>query len=272
MILDPQILAPQVAGVFYPSTQEALLETLEKLFKQANPNYPIPKAIIAPHSGYLYSGRVSAEAFAVLNKTINPNSIKRVILLAPAHELPFMGIATHQAEYFSTPLGKILLDHQWIEKCFAIEEVSYLDLAFINEHTLEVQLPFLQYLLGEFTLVPLIIGQCITQAVLELFEVLISNLNSENTAETLIVISSDLCQYQPDSLARELDQLTQDQIIRLQWEGLTHDDASGEIAIKALLQWAHDKRWKGQCRLLSNSGESLGEKDKVVGYGAFHFY
>ncbi len=270
--INLEILQPQVAGIFYPASRENLLELLNNFFencqldkKNFNKN---PKAIIAPHGGYLFSGSIAAEAFSILKEN---KKIDQVILLAPAHQLAFMGIATHQANFFSTPLGEIKLNKNLIERAFNIPEVSYLDLAFLNEHTVEVILPFLQFTLGEnFTLAPFIIGQCLTQGVLDLLNNLI--LNPEESEKTLIVVSSDLSHYQPYSIAKELDQLTQEQITRLQWDGLTQDDACGDVALKALLQLADQENWRGECKVLKNSGDTVGEKDKVVGYGAFNFF
>lgn len=270
------IFPPQVAGLFYPEAPASLRQMIENWFIEIEKSalkkiLTKPFAMIVPHGGYLFSGRVAAEAFYLLRDPVISKQIKQVILLAPAHQFSFMGIATHPADYFSTPLGKIKLDKEQIEKAFEVQEVSYLDSAFQKEHTVEVLLPFLQVTLGEeFTLAPFLIGQCTTQAVLELLEKLIPD--QETLENSLILISSDLSHYQPYRIAQESDQMTQQQIINLDKEGLMSDDACGDIPIKALLQWSKTHQAKAECLALKNSGDFVGDQDKVVGYGAFGFY
>jgi len=275
-----EVLKPQMAGVLYPNNSEVLLKDLDVLFRENNLKNniknnldKIPKALIIPHGGFLYSGKIAALAFNLLNN-LSPkekSKIKNMIILAPAHQLSFSGIATHQAHYFSTPLGELELDQDKISELFQIPDLSYLDLAFTKEHTIEMALPFVQYVFGSenIFILPFIIGECASQSVLDLLELLD---NLDNSSENLIIVSSDLSHYQPYSIAKEQDQSTCEQITNKKWQEISQDDACGDVSIRALLQYAQKKSWTAGCLDLKNSGDITGDKDKVVGYGAFYFY
>ncbi len=272
---SPEILKPQVAGVLYPSHAESLLKNLEDLCLENNLEKKLPgrpKALIIPHGGFLYSGSVMAKAFSLIKNLPEKDKykIKKIVILAPAHQLSFSGIATHQADYFSTPLGLLKLDQKVITELFEVQELSYLDLAFAQEHTVEMVLPFIQYALDPqaISIIPLIIGECSSQSVLMLLNCL-DGLELDNI---LIIISSDLSQYQPYQIAREQDEWTKTQILNLNGADISHDDACGDVSIRALLHYAQKKSWKCECLDLKNSGDLTGDKDKVVGYGAFYFY
>lgn len=281
-----EVLKPQMAGILYSRDPENLLKDLQDLFKKINSKNKlnkIPKALIIPHGGFLYSGSIAAQAFSLLNHlSCNQKSkIKNIIILAPAHQLSFSGIATHQAHYFSTPLGDLELNQDKISELFQVSELSYLDLAFIKEHTIEMVLPFIQYVFGSenVSILPFIIGECGSQSVLDLLELienpdkdLNNNLSNDLFEESLIIISSDLSHYQPYSIAKEQDESTCDQIMNKKWQEISHDDACGDVSIRALLQYAEKKSWTVGCLDLKNSGDITGDKDKVVGYGAFYFY
>lgn len=254
---------PQVAGLFYPQDADELTRLIEKQLNHSTTDQAIPRAIIAPHAGMIYSGEMAGSAYACLTK---PNQIKRVIIFSPAHRLPFSGIATHDAPAFNTPLGSVPVDKSGVAKALEVADVSLLDIAFINEHALEVHLPFLQCALNDFTLVPLVVGECHSGAVFNVLE----SIRPDET--DLVIVSSDLSHYQPYSIAQEQDLQTRDLILAMNSDIITGDDACGHIAINGLIDYAILHRWQSDCIGINNSGDTAGDKDKVVGYGAFHFH
>src|SRR6266566_2684238 len=192
---------PAVAGTFYPAEAHALRQAIAHYLAQA-PEVAgsAPKAIIAPHAGYTYSGPIAATAYARLRQAVG--TITRVVLLGPAHCVGFRGLALSSAEYFQTPLGKILLDVTAREALRSLPQVQTFDAAHAHEHSLEVHLPFLQEVLGEFTLMPLVVGEAEPAEVGEVLERLWGG------AETLIVVSSDLSHYHDYASAQRIDRAT----------------------------------------------------------------
>jgi MEMO1 family protein len=257
------IIYPNVAGKFYPEDPEILeQEVLGMLADASNKaGLPTPKAIIAPHAGYVYSGPIAASAYACLAKT--KKQIKRVVLLAPAHQYPINGIATTKAESYTTPLGQIPIDQKTIANLsFPFLQIS--EEAFTFEHTIEVHLPFLQLTLDSFSLVPLLIGSASVNHVEKILDKLWGG------PETLVVISSDLSHYYPYAAAKTLDAETTDAILNLNPNGISTECACGATAIQGLLTIAAEKKMKATQVDLRNSGDIAGHKDQIVGYGAFH--
>lgn len=250
----------QVAGLFYPADAAELSELISSLLAQSDNEQAVPKAIIAPHAGLIYSGEIAASAYACLQQA----NYKKVILLAPAHILPFVGIATLNADSYATPLGQVAIDRDKVDKASELEFVQALDLAAVDEHALEVQLPFLQTVLGDFELTPFIIGNTSARSVEELLGHIVDD-------DTLVVISSDLSHFQAYSVAKEIDQQTADAIVTGDADNLSCDDACGFIGIRGLMNYATRHHWQGHCLDLRNSGDTAGDKESVVGYGAFHF-
>lgn len=258
------ILQPAVAGKFYPGNPDVLRKEVLNMLKEASDktNLSVPKAIIAPHAGYIYSGPIAASAYACLHNA--QDKIKRIVLFAPAHRYPVKGVATTAAEFYLTPLGQIAIDHKIIADTPS-PSLSVVEQAFITEHAVEVHLPFLQLILKNFLLVPFVVGSVKIRDVEKIME------NFWDEDETLIVISSDLSHYLPYDVAQQWDKETADAIINLNPEGLADDHACGATAIKALLGVAKRKKLKATQIDLRNSGDTAGFKDSVVGYGAFHF-
>ena|SRR3989339_2127155 len=249
---------------FYPGNPETLSTMLEEFLGHACDQHPIPKAIIAPHAGYVYSGQAAAEAYAVLKKT---KHIKKVVVIAPSHRHYFEGIAVTCADIFETPLGNIPMDQtacQQLKRQFNFVQCT--EEAFNQEHALEVQLPFLQKTLKNFELVPLIVGQATCKQVAEVLDFL------WNSDETFIVISSDLSHYHPYVVANQIDHATSEAIENLLPEKISEEQACGRLGILGLLKIAKEKGLKAKCVCLCNSGDTAGDRDRVVGYGAFHFY
>ncbi len=259
-----QIQMPNVAGMFYPAESELLLRTLDQMLDAAQVRVdPPPKAVIAPHAGYVYSGPVAASAYAALRPLAG--RIERVVVLAPSHRVPFRGVATTHAEVFRTPLGDIPVDGEAVETATHLPGVGYLDEAFEGEHALEVQLPFLQRVLGDFRLLPFIVGDAEPETVARLLDTLWGG------DETLIVISSDLSHYHDYLTARRLDERTSARIEALD-PRIGGEDACGYHPIRGLLLAAREHGLHAETLDLRNSGDTAGPRDRVVGYGAYVFH
>ncbi len=259
-----KIRRPAVAGQFYPDDPAQLNAMLEQMFEQARPSQPSHvKALIAPHAGFIYSGPVAASAYQVLKP--QAEQITRVILLGPSHRVGFYGLATSSATKFEMPQGDIALDREAIHAIRALPQVIENDQAHLFEHSLEVQLPFLQAVLNDFTLVPLVVGDSEPEQVAEVLEKLWGG------DETLIVISSDLSHYNPYEVAQKQDKKTSAAIVNLQPQQIHYEDACGRNPVNGLLVAAKQHHLSAQLVDLRNSGDTAGSHDRVVGYGAYLF-
>lgn len=257
------IRPPAVAGTFYPADPQTLQRMVNEYLDLATTNGDAPKAIIAPHAGYIYSGPVAAGAYHLLASA--RQRINRVVLLGPSHRVPLSGLAVCSADYYATPLGTIQLDHAAALRLLELPQVSMLDEAHTMEHSLEVQLPFLQTVLDQFSLIPLVVGDASTEQVSEVLDRLWGG------DETLIIISSDLSHYHDYESAKRLDQQTSDAIINLHPECIHTHDACGGIPINGLLLQAQKRGLHAELLDLRNSGDTAGPRDRVVGYGAYRF-
>ena len=258
------VKTPVVAGLFYPGTQNALRDTVNSLMRQADASSEQrPHALIAPHAGYQYSGPVAANAYATLAPWAA--EIHRVVVLAPSHRVPFSGIATSSAEAFQTPLGDVRVDRDAVQRLAGLPQVQQLDAAFAQEHALEVQLPFLQTVLEDFTLVPLIVGDADGEAVSAVIE-------AAWGPDTLIVVSSDLSHYLDYGGCQQRDRSTTALIEDMQAERIGPYDACGAYPIRGLLKTAQRHGWRVRTLDLRNSGDTAGDRSRVVGYGAYEFY
>jgi MEMO1 family protein len=261
--LDAIVRPPAVAGYFYPGAPEELQYMVSRLLDQAEATGPVPKALIAPHAGYIYSGPTAAIAYASLRA--RARDITRVILLGPAHRVYIRGLALSRATHFATPLGKITVDQEAIKMLGKLKQVNISDAAHEQEHSLEVHLPFLQILLEDFQIVPLVAGEANPAEVAEVLELLWGG------EETLIIISSDLSHYHNYETARLLDQSTTMSIEKLQLEQIGSQQACGCIPVQGLLHVARSRQMKVRTLDLRNSGDTAGSRDRVVGYGAYAF-
>jgi AmmeMemoRadiSam system protein B len=251
-----------VAGLFYPESPTDLERAVRDLLAHAPHADLIPKAMIVPHAGYIYSGPVAASAYTCLQPLAE--RIQRVVLLGPAHRVPLHGLALSDAESFATPLGDIPLDHAAIQTLAGLPQISLNPRAHTQEHALEVQLPFLQTVLRNFTLVPLVVGHASTEEVAEVIDRLWGG------PETLILVSSDLSHYLPYRAARQIDRVTVDAILAL--EPLPHhEQACGAVPINGLLESVRRRRMQAHLLDLRNSGDTAGPHDGVVGYAAIAF-
>ncbi|MEQ9490781.1 MAG: AmmeMemoRadiSam system protein B [Alphaproteobacteria bacterium] len=256
-----------IAGTFYPGDAAELDRTvtdyLNAALRDAGParGRPVPKAIIAPHAGHIYSGRAAADAyirFAPARKTIT-----RVILMGPCHRVAVRGLATTSADSWETPLGRVPIDRASIAAVSDLPFITEHDTAHTQEHSLEVHLPFLQKLLPSFSLVPFAVGQATNEEVSQVLETLWGG------PETAIVISSDLSHFLPCDAAREIDGKTAAAIEAFDWRAIGRDQACGRVPISGLLTSAENRHMKIDRVALCNSGDTAGPKDRVVGYGAW---
>jgi AmmeMemoRadiSam system protein B len=217
--------------------------------------------MIVPHAGYIYSGEIAASAYARLKA--GADKIKRVVLVGPSHRVGFRGLAVSRAEFFNTPLGQIPLDMNAVKSLETLPFVAYIDEAHYLEHSLEVQLPFLQSVLNNFKLVPIVAGEVTAQEVEQVLELFYDD------PQTVIVISSDLSHYHDYATAQRLDKETSEKIENLQYQDLDYESACGRAGVCGLLALAKKKALHIKTIDLRNSGDTAGDKNRVVGYGAY---
>jgi hypothetical protein len=253
-----------VAGSFYPYPRQVLEQEVETMLVEARAGVPAitPKAIIVPHAGYIYSGPTAAVAYASLSSV--RDRIRRVVLLGPVHRVPVRGLALPGTDAFETPLGEVAVDQSAVELISGMRQVVSSDAAHALEHSLEVQLPFLQTVLTDFKLVPLAVGDATAEEVAEVLGVLWGG------EETLIVISSDLSHFLPYYVAQSVDQETVQNILDMRGD-LSHDQACGGMPINGFLLAAKRHKLVPQLLDLRNSGDTAGDKSRVVGYVSIAF-
>lgn len=267
----PDIRPPAVAGMFYPADPAELAGEIQQFISRAHffdlipgrheKDAP-PKALIVPHAGYIYSGPIAATAYATLRAVAH--KIRRVVLLGPTHRVAVRGLALPGVDAFDTPLGRITTDQTAVNAILHLPQVVTSRAAHAHEHSLEVQLPFLQSVLDDFTLLPLAAGMATAQEVAEVLEALWGG------DETLIVISSDLSHYLPYSTCQRVDRETVQSIVDLQ-QPIPHDRACGGTPISGLMIAARHHHLSAHLLDLRNSGDTAGTQDEVVGYAAIAF-
>ena len=256
---------PAVAGQFYPGDaaglRAAVAGYLGQAADQAEAEARAPKALIAPHAGYVYSGAVAASAYVRLAAAAK--KIRRVVLLGPAHRVAFAGLALPGAEGFATPLGIVPVDGEAVTRIAPLAQVRSLASAHEGEHSLEVHLPFLQMVLGAFSVLPLVVGSASAAQVAEVLEALWGG------DETLIVVSTDLSHYHDYQTARAMDAATSEAIEALDERRIGPEDACGRVPVSGLLVAARAHGLSARMVDLRSSGDTAGPRDRVVGYGAY---
>ena len=258
-----QIIRPSaVSGMFYPEDKGTLAHDVQALLATARSSDLNPKALIVPHAGYVYSGATAASAYATLN-TIAPG-IRRVVLLGPTHRVAVRGLALPGADAFDTPLGTVQIDLAAAKIIAHLPQVVVSPQAHAQEHSLEVQLPFLQTVRPDFKLLPLAVGMATAEEVAEVLKLLWGG------DETLIVISSDLSHFLPYDIAKRVDSGTVQGILDLA-QGILHEQACGATPINGMLLAARHHRLTPHLLDLCNSGDTAGTRDRVVGYASFAF-
>jgi len=257
-----QVRPAAVAGRFYPSDPHQLRAMVEALLANVrSTSVAAPKSIIAPHAGYIYSGAVAAAAFAPLQP--HANMIERVVLIGPAHYVRFRGLAVPTVDAFETPLGCVPLAQDAMTPVADFASLVRTDAPHAPEHALEIELPFLQSILPSFELIPVLIGDAGPEEVATLLNRLWGG------PETLIVVSSDLSHFHDYETARRLDAATATLIERGDWASLDPNNACGYLAIAGLLIELNRRSLGMQRLALANSGDTVGARDRVVGYGAW---
>jgi MEMO1 family protein len=260
------IRPPAVAGTFYPAEATRLRAKVEGFLAAAYGSCAErrPKALIVPHASYLYSGPVAGHAFAALGQ--EAARIRRVVVIGPAHYVPIRGLAAPTVEAFRTPLGDVPLDGEVLAGILDLPQVELAEAPHQPEHALEVELPFLQSVLDDFALVPLLVGDATGGEVAGVLDQLWDG------PETLTVISSDLSHYEAYANAKEHDGATAAAIERFDHAALGPRDACGYLPIAGLLIEARRRGMRLERLDLRNSGDTAGPKDQVVGYGAWAFH
>jgi hypothetical protein len=263
--MRPHTVRPAaVAGMFYPGHAATLRAQVASALGEVDTPAPeaAPKMLLAPHAGYVYSGPVAAQAYATL--AAGRGRIRRVVLLGPAHRVAVRGLAAPSVEAFETPLGRVSIDRDALAEVLDLPQVVERDDAHASEHSLEVQLPFLQTVLEDFSLVPLVVGRATAEEVAEVIERLWGG------EETLILISSDLSHFLPYAQARAIDRQTIDAVLRLDAE-LDHQQACGATPLAAAMLAARARGLTPRLLDLRNSGDTAGDRARVVGYAAVAF-
>ena len=262
------IRKPAVSGSFYPAERDVLARQMALYLSEAGnaPDLgdPVPKAIIGPHAGYVYSGPVAARAYARLAAA--RGRISRVVLIGPSHHVAFRGLVVDASDAWETPCGTVALDAGAIARVRQLPMVGELDAAHTREHALEVHLPFLQHVLGDFRLVPIVVGDAPPEAVTAVLDAVWGG------PETLIVVSTDLSHYLGYDACQRLDASTAEAIERFDEDAIGSTEACGQVPTRGLLRAARQRGMTIERLDLRNSGDTAGPRDRVVGYGAWALY
>ena len=257
---------PAVAGHFYPALPAVLGRGVDILLAQARTATQLrpsaPKALIVPHAGYVYSGPTAARGYVLLDPV--RAELRRVVLIGPAHHFGFAGLALSSASAFGTPLGEVTLDHTLDSRLLGLPQVVVADRYHTPEHSLEVQLPFLQRVLTSFALLPIVVGDATPQEVAAVVDACWGG------PETVVAVSSDLSHYLPYDLAEARDRDTVQRILDLRWP-LPDNAACGSRAIDGLLLAGEEHKLRPELVDRRNSGDAAGDRERVVGYAAVSF-
>lgn len=244
---------PTVAGFFYPSDPDVLKKMVNELLEKCE-KFELKgklKALVVPHAGYVYSGIVAAAGFRLLKNE------KKVVLIGPSHQAFVEGVVTSSYEFWETPLGDV--------KTYESDLFPVFDPAHDHEHSIEVQLPFLQTVLKDFEILPIATGSILFKELAESVEKLLND-------DTIIIVSSDLSHYYPYKKALEVDSLANESIPNLDTEKAEKIEACGKTGILAVMELAKKLKWKAEIVDYKTSGDTAGDKSKVVGYGCYVFY
>jgi AmmeMemoRadiSam system protein B len=259
-----EVRVPAVAGSFYPREPLELRSGVHRYVAESRGGAATPpKAVIAPHAGYVYSGPIAGSAFSPLASL--RGRVTRVVLMGPAHRVAFAGLAVPETEAFATPLGLMRVDDEARAALLALPDILASDRAHAGEHSLEVELPFVQEVLGEVSIVPIVVGDATDAEAAEALD------RVWGGPETCVVVSSDLSHYYSYSRAQRLDRATARAIEQLSPEDIGEEQACGRVGVRALLLVARARSLRATTLDLRNSGDTAGTRGEVVGYGAFSF-
>ncbi len=263
-----QVREPAVSDMFYPADPAVLKDMLNRFLDQAV-LYPYrPEAVASPHAGYIYSGSVAAYSYKQFLNLEKKHYT--VLLIGPSHYVPFEGISFGYYDYWLTPLGEVKVNKREIER-FVLENkdlpITLNTIPHLKEHSLEVQIPFLQVVLQDFSIVPVVYGQVSYDVV----ERVIDGIKNERD-DVVAVISTDLSHYYPDAVAREIDANCNLAVENLELSYLERCEACGKTGLAAVIDYAKLKGWKGKVLDYRTSGDTSGDRSAVVGYGSYIFY
>ncbi len=262
--MNASVRQPAVAGLFYPNDPVELRESVASYLAHA-PASAVPKspsAFIVPHAGYVYSGSTAAVAYRALEPT---RTARRVVVIGPSHRVYVAGVAVPRAEAFATPLGVVPVDLELKRELAGLAHVVESDEPHRLEHSLEVQLPFLQVLFEDLTVLPLVAGDATAKEVAAVLERLTQG------GDTLVLASSDLSHYLTYKEAQKADAQTNEAILQRE-PTLKGEQACGAVPINGLLQFARSRDLNVQALARCNSGDTAGDRERVVGYGAYVLY
>ena len=261
---SPTVREPAVSGSFYPSDPSVLRDTVDTLLSGAVPHPSItPKALVVPHAGYVYSGPVAATAYSLVARM--RDAITKVIIIGPTHRVAVHGVALAGVEGFGTPLGVLEVPEAWaVERLSSLPTVSVSPEAHRWEHSVEVQMPFIQRALGNVEVIPMLAGDATGEEVADVLDALWGG------PETLIIISTDLSHYLSNLAARQVDAATIARIIALDGP-IDHEHACGATPLNGLLAAARRHGLRPTLLDARNSSDTAGDPDRVVGYCAIAF-
>jgi len=258
-----RIKLPDVAGTFYPGQTDALAGLLDGVLAGSPRDAVSPKALIVPHAGYRFSGEIAARGWSLLAR--RRGEIQRVVLFGPAHRMAFDGMAVLPVTRWQTPLGRLATDADAMAAALRCPDVQAIDAPFLREHSLEVQLPFVQRALGEVAVLPVLVGRAQPASVARLMDALWGG------PQTAIVVSSDLSHFHDYDTGRELDAGTTAMIERAAPERIGSREACGHLAVRALIGHARLRDLRITALDVRSSGDTVGERSRVVGYGTYAF-
>ena len=253
-----------VAGRFYPEDAAELRLQLHDFLTEAATQHgdePAPKVLVAPHAGTVYSGPIAASGYVRLRQ--RANDIRRVVLLGPAHRVAVRGVAASSARQFRTPLGAVDVDTSAVAGLLEMADVAVNDEAHRQEHSLEVHLPFLQSVLKEVVVLPLVVGEASPEVVAAVLDACWGG------SETVIIISTDLSHFHEYETARTVDRQTSEMFEQLRYQELTGERACGVHPMSGLMLALQRRGMRLRTIDLRNSGDTAGSRREVVGYGAY---
>ena len=266
MTVVPRVRPAAVAGSFYPRDERTLATTVDELLAEADERrgpsvaHRRLRALVVPHAGYIYSGPVAATAYAALRDCGAP--FRRIVVIGPAHRVALRGVATSSADVFATPLGPVTVDTPARDRVLAVPGVVVDDDAHALEHSVEVQLPFLQRVAPDVPVLPLVVGYAPRDVVVGVLDALWDD-------DTLVIVSTDLSHYLEYAAARATDARTAARVVAGDADGIGDHDACGAYGLRALLDVGRVRRLHVDQLDLRSSGDTAGPRDHVVGYGAF---
>lgn len=253
----------QVAGLFYPDAADQCAGMIDAALADASPPALSPKAVVAPHAGYVYSAPIAGGVYKLLAE--RRGEIKRVVVTGPNHRMPLAGMAVASAESWETPFGPLPIDRAGLDRALALPDIAVNDAPFRGEHSLDVHMPFIKRVLGDVAVLPILVGQARAESVGRVLGALWGG------KETAIVISSDLSHFHDYETARAKDGAAGRAIEALRGDQLKDDMACGRYGIHGLIDQARARDLRATAIDIRNSGDTAGGRDRVVGYGAFAF-